>query len=581
MRSAAEFVGLLADPGVVEPWDRDLLGGDPLSFVDSRPYLLRLGEARARTGETEAVWTGQTRIDGRPVALVVCEFAFLGGSMGVAVGERVTRAFERAGACQLPVVAVVTSGGVRMQEGVPAFMQMVKTADAVSRYRRAGGRYLVYFAGPATGGVLASWGSLAQFTFAAPGAFVGLSGPRVLEATVGQSLPDGIQQTERLFECGLVDELVAPEHLRGRLVEVLGALDMPVRRADPDTPMVRPEVQPAKRNAWSVIGRSRASSRPGATELLESCGRTVFQLRGDGVGDGDDGACLAALAYVRDIPVMVIAQVRTDSQPASLGPRGYRKALRAMNVAAELGIPLVTVIDTPGAEASIAAEEGGLAAQIARCLATLSSIPVPTIAVLLGQGTGAGAIALLAADRVVAAEQAWLAPLAPEGSSAVLYRTSEHAPEIAIRQRVTAAELADQGIVDVVVPELPDAAAEPQAFLARLAAQVVSELDWVLAQPQDERLMRRHRRYRLLGTDPSCLATASSSERSRSICSDQMPGVVGEGWFGTPVSLTPDLFGHGVVGERDEHAGRWRRVGKVASGPIAECVAGGGDGVDG
>ncbi|MHB1486114.1 MAG: carboxyl transferase domain-containing protein [Acidimicrobiales bacterium] len=581
IRSAAEFVGLLADPGVVESWDCDLLGGDPLGFVDSRPYLLRLGEARSRTGETEAVWTGQARIDGRPVVLVVCEFAFLGGSMGVAVGERVTRAFERAGASQLPVVAVVASGGVRMQEGVFAFMQMAKTADAVSRYRQAGGRYLVYLAGPATGGVLASWGSLAQFTFAAPGAFVGLSGPRVLEATLGQRLPDGVQQAERLFECGLVDELVAPDHLRGRLIEVLGALDGPARRADPDTPIVPPQVRPARRNAWSVIERSRDPSRPGATELLDSCGHIVFRLRGAGEGGGDDAACLAALAWVQDTPVMVVAQVRDGTRPASLGPRGYRKALRAMRLAAELGIPLVTIIDTSGAEASIPAEEGGLAAQIAGCLATLSSIAVPTLAVLLGQGTGAGAIALLPADRVVAAEQAWLAPLAPEGSSALLYRTSEHAPEVAARQRVTAAELADQGIVDVVVPELPDAAAEPRTFLARLAAQVVSELDGLVNQPPDERLMRRRRRYRSLGTDPTWPANASSSRRSRSISSGQMSEAAGEGWLDTPASMTPDPSAQGIGGERGEHASYRRRPGKVAFGAIARGVSGGGEGIGG
>lgn len=503
MMGVPRVLRLLADPGSVRPWDPEVLSGHLVAFVGSRPYGFRLAEAQKRTGQAEAVWTGEVRIDGHTVVLVVSHFEFLGGSMGVAVGERVTRAFERAKARRLPVVAVVASGGVRMQEGVLAFMQMAKTADAARQFRRAGGRYLVYLAGPTTGGVLASWASLAQVTMAAPGAFVGLSGPRVLEATVGKSLPDGSQRAEQLFEWGLIDELVPPDRLRGRLVEMLDAIgDRPVRakRAHVEASVV--DAAPSTpRVPWSVIERSRDPSRPGATELLSALGGVAVHLRGDRAGGGDDPSCLTGIARLSEMSVMVVAQVRDSAGPASLGPAGYRKARRAMVLAEELGTPLLTIIDTSGAEATVAAEAGGMAAEVAGCLATMVALSVPTVAVLLGPGTGAGAVALIPADRVVAAELSWLAPLAPEGASALLYRTPTRAAEVAVSQRVVAAELAVQGIVDAVVPELPDAAAEPESFIGRLAGEVEAELVRLVAEPPSERLERRRRRYRALGAD--------------------------------------------------------------------------------
>lgn len=503
--AAAGLVRLLADPGLSESWDGDVASVNPHSFGDFGAYALRLAEAQERTGQTEAIWTGAVSIGGRPVALVACNFGFLGGSMGVVAGERVAHTFERAGREGLPMVAVVASGGVRMQEGVVAFMQMVKTADAAWRFRQAGGRYVVYLAGPATGGVLASWASLGQVTLAAPGAFVGLSGPRVLEATAGQALPDHAQRAEQFFEWGLVDELVPQDRIRCRLIEVLAALMNPPEPAGSGVTgdVGRRSLQQSnRREPWAVIEASRNPTRPGAEEVLTALGGVAVSFRGDGGGGGDDPGCLAGLLRLRGRSVMVVAQLRDRDGPASLGPAGYRKARRAMVLAEELGMPFVTLIDTSGGESSIAAEKGGMAAEVARCLATMMSLSVPTVAVLLGPGTGAGAIALVAADRVVAAEQSWLGPLAPEGASALMYRTSERAAEVASAQRVVAADLACQGIVDTVVAEMPDAAVEPAAFAYRLAAEVLANLDGILGLASEERIERRRWRYRALGLKP-------------------------------------------------------------------------------
>jgi len=179
-----------------------------------------------------------------------------------------------------------------------------------------------------------------------------------------------------------------------------------------------------------------------------------------------------------------------------MGPDGYRKARRGMALAAELGLALVTVIDTAGAEMSVAAEEGGLSAEIARCLFDIAALPTPTLAVLLGEGGSGGAVALLPADRVLCAEHACLQPIAPEGASAILYRTTDHASELAAKQGIASWELERFGIVDRVVPERPSADQEPEAFLRRLGAAMAQELRELLAEDADQRLRAREQRYR-------------------------------------------------------------------------------------
>lgn len=507
MIGARQFISMVADTGTFERWDDAVIDDDPLEFVDTRPYRSRLAEAKRRTGEDEAVLTGVASVAGNRTALVVCEFGFLGGSMGVVAGERIARAFERAGTLGIPLVGVVASGGVRMQEGVPAFLQMVKTADAAQRFRQAGGGFVVYLSGPAMGGMVASWAGLAQVTLAAPGALIGLSGPRVVEATTGISMPADAQRAEQLFAAGRIDELVAPGELRGRLEEILAFFSATaVKGCASDEVSGRPgdlfRVSPLpmqQRDPWLAVEDSRNAMRPGAAEFLATAGPVVCVLRGDGAGGAEDSSCLACLCWFDGIRVVAVAQMRRGHTRASLGPAGYRKARRAIALAAELKLPLLTVVDTCGAEASVAAEHGGLASEIACCLADLVAVRVPTLSVLLGEGSGGGALALLPADLVVAAEHAWLAPLAPEGSSALLFRTADRAPQMARLQRIAAMDLFAQGAVDVVVPEGQDAAEEPDGLLTGLTTTVASALRTLLAASPAERLERRWLRYRNVG----------------------------------------------------------------------------------
>ncbi|MEU6238218.1 carboxyl transferase domain-containing protein [Kitasatospora sp. NPDC047058] len=504
--TARQLIGLLVDPGTYRSWDEPP-GAEPAEAG----YRAALDRARERTGLDEAVVTGVGLIDGRTVALVASEFGFLGGSIGVATAERITRSVERATDERLPLVALPVSGGTRMQEGSAAFLCMLRITSAVQAHRAAGLPYLTYLRNPTMGGVFASWGTLGQLVFAEPGARLGFLGPRVYEELRGVELPADVQRAETLAGNGLVDAVVAPAELREVLRRSLAVLTAaprdtnvptagplaagpptaePLDGAPPAAPRVRPD-------AWDAVRRTRRPDRPGTRELLRRTAGELVLLDAPG---GRDGALVRALAVLDGRPALVVGQQRqTPDRERPFTAADLRAVRRTARLAEQLGLPLVTVVDTAGAELSAQAEREGIAIEIAHCLTTLLALRTPVLAVLLGQGSGGGALALLPADRVLAAENAWLAPLPPEGASAIVHRDGAHAPELARTQGIGAYDLAAVGLVDTVVPELPDAAEEPAAFCDRLGRAVGAALGTLTATGRTDLLAARVARHRRLG----------------------------------------------------------------------------------
>jgi acetyl-CoA carboxylase carboxyl transferase subunit beta len=490
---ARTLVAMVLDEGSFRSWDEP-----PVAHPMTDDYAAELAATRERTGLDEAVMTGEGSIRGRRVAVMACEFSFLAGSIGVAAAERLVRAVERATAEGLPLLAAPVSGGTRMQEGTVAFIQMVKITAALAQHKAQGLPNLVYLRHPTTRGVLATRGSLGHVTVAEPGALVGFLGPRVYEALYGRGFPEGVQVAENLFERGLIDAVVPPEQIADVLARALNVLC--ADRSVPDSPGTPATQEPfADVPVWESVTRSRRDERPGVRRLLRYAATDVVPLNGTGEGEQDPGL-LFALASFGGAPCVLLGQDRrgqTEERP--LGPGALREARRGMRLAAELELPLVTVIDTPGAALSVEAEEGGLAGEIARCLSDQVMLEAPTLTLLLGQGTGGGALALLPGDRVVAALHGWLSPLPPEGPSPLVNRDVEHAPEMAAAQQVRSADLLANGIVDRIVPEHPDAADEPEEFCRRMGGVLREELAALLRQDPQERLAARIERYRRLG----------------------------------------------------------------------------------
>src|SRR5690554_1040119 len=228
---ASARVELLADDGSFEQWSGKLFPTDPLDFEDSEPYPDRMARSQQKQGRPDAILTGAARLNGQPVALVVMDFFFMGGSMGSVVGEEIARAAERAADEGLPLVAVTASGGARMQEGALSLMQMAKTTVALERLAAERLPYLAVLSHPTTGGVTASFATLGDVIFAEPGALISFAGPRVIQQTIKQDLPEGFQRAEFLLQKGMVDDVVPRKELKARLVAVLRALSGAKERA--------------------------------------------------------------------------------------------------------------------------------------------------------------------------------------------------------------------------------------------------------------------------------------------------------------------------------------------------------------
>jgi acetyl-CoA carboxylase carboxyl transferase subunit beta len=219
--SVAEWRKLLLDDDVFEMWDDHIVPADPLQFVDDKPYPERVARAQKQTGVSEAIQVGRGKLERIPVAMGFFDFSFMGGSMGSVVGERMTRMFERAADNSLPVILMHASGGARMQEGILSLMQMAKSVAALARFRERRKPYISVLLDPTTGGVAASTAFLGDVNLVEPNALVGFAGPRVIEATIRTTLPEGFQQSEFLLSHGMVDAIVPRTEMKKRLASLL------------------------------------------------------------------------------------------------------------------------------------------------------------------------------------------------------------------------------------------------------------------------------------------------------------------------------------------------------------------------
>ncbi|MBV9120460.1 MAG: acetyl-CoA carboxylase, carboxyltransferase subunit beta [Chloroflexi bacterium] len=505
--SARDRIAQLADAGTFHEVNRSLASVDPLSFSDRVSYRQRLDDARRRTGATEAVVTGTCRVGGVQAVLAVLDFEFLGGSMGSVVGEKVTLALELASRRRLPIVTVSTSGGARMQEGMLSLVQMAKTAAAARKLHEASQPFISILANPTTGGIYASYASLGDVIVAEPHALIGFAGPRVVEMTMHQALPDEVHRAEYLLAHGAIDLVVERPALRERLISLLTALSP---RTRPTEPIAEPDLSPrpspdSDRPAWEVVQLARRPDRPTSMELVREITSDFVELHGDRAG-GEDSAIVIGIADLDGRPVAIIAEQRgsgTDGDPTRGGrpmPEGYRKARRLMGLAAKFSLPLLTFIDTPGAYAGIAAEERGLAGALAECLSYMSGIATPTIAVVVGEGGSGGALALGVADRILMLENAIYSVIAPEGAAAILYHDAARAEEIAASLRITAADCFTLGVIDEIVPEPEGGAhADPVQAARLLKLSIEHALAELQRMPMRKISRARYQKFRRMG----------------------------------------------------------------------------------
>ena len=478
-RTAAEWLDLVLDAGWTE-CDAGLAAGDPLTFP---------GYA-SRDAKSESVVTADGSVDGLPVVAISFEFDVFGGSMGVVAGEKIARAFERAIDRRAAVVALTASGGARMQEGMVALTQMAKTTVARRALTAAGLPFLAYLRSPTTGGVYASFASLADVLWAEPGATVGFAGPRV--AAQAGPLPEGSHTAEFSLSNGLIDDIVPAETLRARTTAFLRATIAPDEPAVPPGDTMNTSATARGTDAWEQVQLARNPERPAGRAIVDALAEDFVELRGDRAGVDDPGV-VAGLGRIGGRRAGVIALDRTHPTPA-----GYRKAYRLLRTAGALGVPLVTFVDTPGADPSSASEAEGIARTIATAFRTVLEHPGPSVAVVTGEGGSGGALAFGVTDRLLICQNAIFSVIAPEGAAVILKRDDVEA--VARDLHLTASDLVELGIADGIIPEPAGGGhTDPAAAIAMIGSAVMRTLGDLARASASDRVALRRKRWRESG----------------------------------------------------------------------------------
>ena len=461
---ARRRIEMVIDDGTFEEWDKEMEFSNPLDFPG---YEKKVLAAREKTGLDEAIVIGKGRINGFPAVVGVCDARFIMSSMGHVVGEKITRAVERATSEKLPVIIFACSGGARMQEGLVSLMQMAKTSAALKRHQEAGQLYVSVLTDPTTGGVTASFAMLGDIILAEPKALIAFAGPRVIEQTIGQKLPEGFQRSEFLLEHGFVDKIVERHELKDTLAKILrfhqgvgrvsqeGEVKSAVKQAVSSPASSAAE----EKSPWDTVLLSRRSVRPTALDYIEAIFDEFMELHGDRCFR-DDGAVVGGIALFHGKPVTVIGQQKGRSTKDNIkrnfgmpSPEGYRKALRLMKEAEQFGRPVVCFVDTPGAFCGLEAEERGQGEAIARNLFEMSSLKVPVLSVVIGEGGSGGALAMAVANEVWMMENSVYSVLSPEGFASILWKDSKKAPEAARVMKMTAKDLKELDLIERIIPE--------------------------------------------------------------------------------------------------------------------------------
>jgi acetyl-CoA carboxylase carboxyl transferase subunit beta len=450
----------------------------------------------------EAVIAGKAKIADMPAVLIMFDFHYHGGTMSIRAGQLIVQAFGQATELQLPVVALVASGGVRIQQGLPALLRMASTTQAVLDFQQARRPFIAVLTHPTTGGVYASFASLADVLMAEPGALIGFAGPRVAEAATGEELPLDSHRAEFALENGMIDAIIPRHELRDTIGRLLSLTSFPAKipSASGESKVVDADSMACggRATALEILALARHRERPTAAGYVARLFTDFVELHGDRM-ERDDRKILGGLARLEGQPVVVVAQMRDRDEEHERGASGagYRKAERLVHLAARFGLPVITLIDTPGADPGYESEKHGIAGAIAHSLAAILSAPVPTISVVIGEGTSGGALALAATDRVLMQENAIYSVISPEGASAILYGNGSRKAEAAKQLRMTARDLLPLGIVDQIVEE-PEGGAHTNvdAAAAAVSAALCAGLAELQAQSDAERLAARRARYR-------------------------------------------------------------------------------------
>ncbi len=501
--SARQRIQLLADRKSFRETHKYLNSVAPITFSQRGSYRNLVSKDQNRTGLTEATVTGSCRIDGVRAMLVVLDFGFMGGSMGSVVGEKIALGLEEAARQELPLVAVVTGGGARIQEGVLSLMQMAKTVTAANRFKEKGLPFVVVLANPSTGQAYASFANLADVMLAEPGSLIGLSPLRALRELSATPLPLDAHTAESHLEHGLLDNVVDRESLKSRLSALLKLLTVEkLGKGEFKAPPRNRRLLGPDPEVWEAVSVTRHGERPSATYYIRSMLTQFFELHGDRLS-GDDGSIVTGVGYLYDQPVAVVGQQRPyslDGAKYHVNPDGLRKAQRLIKLATRFRLPVISYIDTQGADPGLEAEEHGMGNAIATTLSLLLEAPVPIVAAIIGEGGNEGALSLGISDRIIMQQYAVFSPITLNRAPGGPFIDPELDREAAEALMLTARDCLELGIIDAIVPEPEEGTHnDPREGAALLKAEIYRCLKEVSKASRSKLLGERYKKFRQMG----------------------------------------------------------------------------------
>ena len=501
--TARQRIDLLADKGTFKESYKYISSMEPLSFSRRSRYRKFFSQDQNRTGLTEAAVTGVCRIGDTETMLIVLDFGFMGGTMGSVVGEKVSMAFENAARRGIPAVAVVSGGGVRIQEGVLSLMQMAKTVTAANRLRDEEVPFVVVLANPSTGQAYASFANLADVILAEPGSLIGLSPLRTLREVSKMPLPLDAHTAEAHVGHGLLDNVVDRENLRLRISSLLEILTSHKHGKSNHKHLLKSgPVECEAVEPWEAVTAARNSERPLAIAYFRSMMDPFIELRGDRL-NSDDRSIIAGLGFMDGQPMAVIGQQRrqlVEGERYHVFPDGLRKAQRVIDLACRFKLPLVTLIDTQGADPGLEAEEQGIGNAIARTLSSMLTVPTPMVSVVIGEGGSEGALALSLSDRILIQQYAVYSPMSVNHTIGNAHHDHTLDREAAEALMLTAYDCQELGIADEIVPE-PEGGAhvDPREAASVLQNAILTNIAHLARMSEGKLLKKRYHKFRRMG----------------------------------------------------------------------------------
>lgn len=500
--NSTERIKLIFDIDTVEILDNNIISGDPLNFPG---YEEKLKMLNSSLDINEGVVTGKGNINGNSTYFGIMDYRFFMGSMGSVVGERLTRMIEKATEDKLPIIIFTASGGARMQEGMLSLYQMAKVVNAIERHNKNGLLYITVLTDPTMGGVSASFASIGDIIIAEYNANIGFAGRRVIEKITKEALPDNFQTAEFLFENGLIDLLCHRNELK---TTVSNLLELHTKRC----------IEKKKYNysdeingdnsftSWERVKIARHAERPNYKDYIENMVDNFIEIHGDR-NFADDKGIVGGIGYLNEIPITLICNAKgkntTENIDRNFGmakPEGYRKVQRLVKQAEKFNRPVICLIDTPGAYCGIDAEQRGQSEAIAKSIQIFSSLKVPIISTIIGEGGSGGALATGVADCVLMVENSIYSVISPEGCASILFKDSSKAKEASEYLNISSEKLLKLGVIDGVIKEpLGGAHMSCKDTVNNVKAVVTNKLIELLEKNTNDLINLRYEKFRKQG----------------------------------------------------------------------------------